>query len=521
MCQPGRPGPHGDGHSGSPGFAAFHSAKSSGLRFSSSTSTRARAFEEVFGATVRERAVVGQRRDLEVDALALDHVRAARGDQLGDQLLHLLDEVGRVRHVVGPQHVEPVELLPVGRLVGARELAFGRAPLVGPADDLVLDVGDVADVGDRVAPPLQVAPDHVERHRGAAVTDVRNVVDGRAADVHRHLARPARHELDLGARGGVEDPQHGLEATAGRRSATPVLRPLNPDRAGRPPRPRCPPTDRSRRRLRRVWASRARGCRSPIGSAADLQGGDQVGRHRVDVRRQPRLLGRDHHVDVGDPPSGRRAPAARRRGATRSTTRRATARRRRGTACRGRGGRPRRAPRRRPRGPPRRRRSARPEPGPAFEHDAAEHERTVAAERVHVVAQPHALTRAPCSRSCDLDQAGGDLEVVGHGDLQVARFTGDDPHDAARLLDEHRVVAAVGPPRARAATRRNGTPAESAPRPARRGARSRSPGRPRPASACRRPRGREPRRRHPRARQRSPPRTATATPAAAPRRARR
>ena len=43
MCQPGRPGPTATPTSGSPGFAAFHSAKSTGLRFSSSTSTRAPA----------------------------------------------------------------------------------------------------------------------------------------------------------------------------------------------------------------------------------------------------------------------------------------------------------------------------------------------------------------------------------------------------------------------------------------------------------------------------------------------
>ena len=47
---------------------------------------RARAFEQIFGPAVRERAVVGQRRDLEVDALPLDHVRVAGGDELGDQL---------------------------------------------------------------------------------------------------------------------------------------------------------------------------------------------------------------------------------------------------------------------------------------------------------------------------------------------------------------------------------------------------------------------------------------------------
>ncbi len=41
MCQPGRPAPHGLGHEGSSGFAAFQSAKSSGSVFRSSTSTRA------------------------------------------------------------------------------------------------------------------------------------------------------------------------------------------------------------------------------------------------------------------------------------------------------------------------------------------------------------------------------------------------------------------------------------------------------------------------------------------------
>ena len=32
ICQPGRPGPHGDGHEGSPDFDAFHKAKSDAER---------------------------------------------------------------------------------------------------------------------------------------------------------------------------------------------------------------------------------------------------------------------------------------------------------------------------------------------------------------------------------------------------------------------------------------------------------------------------------------------------------
>ncbi len=43
VCQPGRPGPQGDSQLGSPGLAFFHSAKSSGERFSAPASTRAPA----------------------------------------------------------------------------------------------------------------------------------------------------------------------------------------------------------------------------------------------------------------------------------------------------------------------------------------------------------------------------------------------------------------------------------------------------------------------------------------------
>ena len=60
MCQPGRPVPHGESQSGSPGFAAFQSAKSTGLRFCSSTSTRAPgALEQLVERAVRQLAVAG------------------------------------------------------------------------------------------------------------------------------------------------------------------------------------------------------------------------------------------------------------------------------------------------------------------------------------------------------------------------------------------------------------------------------------------------------------------------------
>ena len=51
VCHPGRPGPHGESHDGSPALAAFQSTKSMGARLprSSSTSTRAPTFSDSIG----------------------------------------------------------------------------------------------------------------------------------------------------------------------------------------------------------------------------------------------------------------------------------------------------------------------------------------------------------------------------------------------------------------------------------------------------------------------------------------
>jgi hypothetical protein len=83
--------------------------------------------------------------------------------QLGHQVEHLGDEGGGVGHVVGPLDGEPVELGPVDGLVTGGHLRLGAPLGPGLVDDLVVDVGDVADVGYVEAPPLQRPPDGIER----------------------------------------------------------------------------------------------------------------------------------------------------------------------------------------------------------------------------------------------------------------------------------------------------------------------------------------------------------------------
>ncbi len=50
MCHPGRPRPHGASQAGSPGFEAFHRAKSSGLRFMASCSFVTRSHCDIWSS---------------------------------------------------------------------------------------------------------------------------------------------------------------------------------------------------------------------------------------------------------------------------------------------------------------------------------------------------------------------------------------------------------------------------------------------------------------------------------------
>ena len=65
-----------------------------------------------------------------------------------------------------------------------REIAKADPCFTDTADDLVLHIGDVHDVFHGEALELQVAPDQIRKDKRPEVTDVREVVNGRAAAIH-------------------------------------------------------------------------------------------------------------------------------------------------------------------------------------------------------------------------------------------------------------------------------------------------------------------------------------------------
>src|SRR5699024_4982167 len=183
--------------------------------------------DHVVQALVAQLAVVGPRADVEVDVAAAvgGRVGVTALDEGVDERDHLRDVTGRPRLVGRGEDPEQLE-----RLGGVALVAVAQGEPVGTglrclAQDLVVDVGDVADEGDVVPVAAhEPAPQHVEGHGEAQVADVRGALRRQPADVHPHPTRGDGGEVALGAGCGVVELQgHGPRLTADRLS-TPITR---------------------------------------------------------------------------------------------------------------------------------------------------------------------------------------------------------------------------------------------------------------------------------------------------------
>ena len=191
MCQPGRPGPQGEGQdTSSSGFVPFQSAKSAGglLRLAW---LDAGTGEQVFDALAGEGAVAAEGGDPEV------HVSSRRvGEAAPLELLDESDDLGqalrRERLDVRSAETEPVGVLAVRVAVARGERPRADALLARTAVDLVVDVRDVDDEPHAPAEPAcDEALQHLADPVRPRIADVDERVDGGTADVDAELAGAA------------------------------------------------------------------------------------------------------------------------------------------------------------------------------------------------------------------------------------------------------------------------------------------------------------------------------------------
>ena len=123
--------------------------------------------------------------------------------QLLDQAQHLRHVFGGARRVVRRQDAQRGRVFIHVAGETRRQLRNRLAVFHGAADDLIVDVRNVAHIGDVEARGLEPAVDDVERHHHARMADMAIIVDGHAADVHAYLASFHRDEYLLLASQGV------------------------------------------------------------------------------------------------------------------------------------------------------------------------------------------------------------------------------------------------------------------------------------------------------------------------------
>ena len=140
--------------------------------------------------------------------------------QFADDVQHLRHVVGGARVVVRPLHAQGVKVAVHLGNHAVGELPDGFAVFQRAADDLVLDVGDVAHEGDPVAAGAQPPLHDVKRHGRTRMADVAQVVHRDAAHVHAHVTRVNGRKVHQPTRERVVDAQgHGKKARKGRRAA--------------------------------------------------------------------------------------------------------------------------------------------------------------------------------------------------------------------------------------------------------------------------------------------------------------
>ena len=131
------PLPHGLSQNGSPGLAAFQSAKSSRILLAL-VDLDPRAGQHIVEVAVRELAVIRVGCDAEVD-IAVGRVGVVALDQAGDEADDLGHRLGGARVGVGRQNVERLQLLRRTRRYTLGQLLRVAPKRVGAVDDLVVE----------------------------------------------------------------------------------------------------------------------------------------------------------------------------------------------------------------------------------------------------------------------------------------------------------------------------------------------------------------------------------------------
>ena len=152
-----------------------------------------RSFLHVVELPPGELAVVFELGDLKIN-VAVDHICKTAFNELFDNAYHVSNVFGGFRIVHRSFYVKPVHHLEIAVYVLLCQLGYWHLRVVRLLNDLIVYIGDVLDVIDRIAGVREVPVKDVERDVRPAVAQMGLVVRRDAAYVHVDLLPVQRHK---------------------------------------------------------------------------------------------------------------------------------------------------------------------------------------------------------------------------------------------------------------------------------------------------------------------------------------
>ena len=144
--------------------------------------------KHLFEAATAQFAIVFVASAVEID-VAIKRVSKPLFDQRSNNVLHFFDVLCRVRKVIDSINGHCLKIVKI-ILSHLFSQSLNRDPfLVGPVDQLVVNVSDIDDPCDFVVTVRQIPFDRIKNYRPDHVADMSRFVDSRTAQIHAHLAR--------------------------------------------------------------------------------------------------------------------------------------------------------------------------------------------------------------------------------------------------------------------------------------------------------------------------------------------
>ena len=152
------------------------------------------AGQHIFKAAIGQAAIIGILADIK-QHMTFCRIGMAACDQRLHHCQHSVNMVGSTRLNIRRQNPQSAHIDHILRVIALGNDADINLFLRGAGVNFIINIGDIAGIGDFREKPSQQAHQHIKHHGWTRIANMRRAIDGRAAHINGHMSRVSRHKI--------------------------------------------------------------------------------------------------------------------------------------------------------------------------------------------------------------------------------------------------------------------------------------------------------------------------------------